>query len=206
MLKVVKLLSIIFLLLVIFSTRAYAVNMGTVVKNDFAKIEVGESAKFTVLFWNVENESYKVELSIEEAPENWVVIVEPNNFVLNESTGKEYIKLPYKNDYSKATPVDIIVKPPASVKPGKYNISVIAKSILPQNGISLSQERIFKFLVEIENPLYFENSNEQKIVSTANHQNQYQKQESLVNTSSNHFYIISILIILLISFLIYKYS
>jgi len=198
-----KILKIIFLFLIIFSAETYALSMGTVVKNDFAKIAIDESAKFTVLFWNVENESYQVELYVKEAPENLVVIVEPNNFVLNSSTGKEYIKLPYKNEYIKATPVDIIVKPSSS-KPGRYNISIIARSILPQNNISFSQERIFKFLVEVENPLYFESSNEQEVIQ--NHQNQYLEQENLVDTSSNYFYPIVILIILLISFLIYKYS
>ncbi|OGI11553.1 hypothetical protein A3K64_03545 [Candidatus Micrarchaeota archaeon RBG_16_36_9] len=183
--------------------------MGTVVKNDFAKIEVGESANFKVLFWNIENESYKVELYKKEAPENWVIIVEPNNFNLNASEGKEYIKLPYENDYVKATLVDIIVKP-YSVNPGKYNVVLVARSFFPQNGISFSQERLFKFVVEIENPLFFENSKKQNQDINQNKENQDISEINLIrgqeNFNSNYFYTISIILILLLSFLIYKYS
>jgi hypothetical protein len=198
----------IFLFLIILSTRAYAISMGTVVKNDFAKIEVGESANFKVLFWNIENESYKVELDKKEAPENWVIIVEPNNFNLNASVGKEYIKLPYENDYVKATPVDIIVKPANSTNPGKYDIVVIARASLPSNEIGFSQERLFKFVVEINNPLFFEDSKKQNQNIYQNKENQDTSIEinlSQENVNFNYFYITSILLILLISFLIYKY-
>jgi len=77
---------------------------------------------------------------------------------------------------------------------------------LPQNGISLSQERLFNFLVEIENPLYFESSDNQKTSSQPNSLNQYQKREISIVENSNYSYIIIIILIFLISLLIYKYS
>ena len=206
-LKMVKLLSIIILFLVILSVRVYAISMGTLVKNDFSNTTTDSSAKFTILFWNDENESYKLELSVREKPEDWIVIVNPDSFVLNSSLGKELIKLPYKDNYAKANPVDIIVKPPLSTKPGKYNISIEAKAIPPQNNISFSQGRIFRLVVEVINPLYFESSNEKTTNLPKSYQYQNQTQGNFLNKSTfSNFYLAVIFVIVIISFLIYKYS
>lgn len=190
------------------SVRVYATNMGTVAKNDFVKIEISESAKFKILFWNVENESYQVKLYVKEIPENWIAIIEPNNFILNSSVGKEYIKLPYTTENIKATPIDVIVKPTNSAKPGKYEIVITANSESPSSEISLSQGRLFKFIVEIENPIYFDNSknndinpneeNENTAITAANLKQEY--------NNPNYFYLIITTLIILVSFLIYKYS
>jgi uncharacterized membrane protein len=201
-----KLLSIIILFLIVISARAYAINMGTVVKNDFSKINVDESAKFKVLFWNVENEPYQIKIDIREVPKDWIVIVYPELFSLNSSVGNENIKLPYEDGYTKATSVDVIVKPANYTKPGKYNIILTAKSLTPQNGISISQERMFTLTVEVENPLYFEEKNEQKASAPKPQQSQNQIQGNfLITNSSNQFYAIIIFITLVISFLIYRY-
>jgi uncharacterized membrane protein len=158
-----------------------------------------------MLFWNAGDDSYELELSA-SAPEDWIVFFNPNNFILNDSTGKELIKLPYQNVYRKAMPVDVIVKPPRSVKPGKYNITVKAESVTPQNGLSLSQERMFNFLVEVENPLYMEGSTQQSAEYKPNDLNQHQVKENRVSEIPNYFYFIIVTVIFLISVLIYKYS
>jgi len=136
-----RIINFIIIFLILLSVRVYAINMGSVVKNDFSKIKVDESAKFTVLFWNTGNEAYELELNVEQ-PKDWIIIFEPNNFILNETTGKELVKLPYQNDYKKATPVDVIVKPPSSIKSGKYNITVRAKSLASKWNKSLSRKII----------------------------------------------------------------
>lgn len=198
----VKLLNIIILFLMLFSTGTYAISMGALVKNDLKQIATNELAKFTLLFWNIENESYRVKLGVKEAPENWIVIIDPNNFELNNSVGKEYIKLPYKDNSVKATPVDVIVKPPTSVKTGRYNVVVTAMSESSPEEIGLSQERSFKLSIEIENPTYFKES------SQSTNQSISSFIESLKQEINNpdYFYALIIIIILLISYLIYKYS
>lgn len=198
----VKLLNVIILFLMLFSTGTYAISMGTLVKSDLKQISINESAKFTLLFWNIENESYRVKLGVKEAPENWIVIINPNNFELNSSVGKEYIKLPYKDNSVKATPIDVIVKPPTSVKIGMYNIIITAMSESSPEEIGLSQERSFKLSVEIENPTYFKES------SQSESQNVSSFAENLKQEINNpdYFYVLIIIIILLISYLIYKYS
>ncbi|MEM5872563.1 MAG: hypothetical protein QXD55_01750, partial [Candidatus Aenigmatarchaeota archaeon] len=160
-----KFFKIVLLFLIITSAKVYALSMGSVLKNDYVKTSIDKSVKFTALFWNSENESYIVELSVKEAPKDWIILIEPNNFVLNSSFGKEYISL--SNGYVRATPVDVIVKPNLA-KHRKYNIKIAAKTILPQSGISFSQERLLKLVVEIENPLYFEETKEEKVISNLN--------------------------------------
>jgi len=201
-----KLFKVIILFSLMLSSGAYAISMGSTIKNNFEKITNSESAKFTLLFWNIEIESFRVRLNTRELPNDWIIIIEPNNFVLNASVGKEYVKLPYMNDGVRATPVEVIVKPTTSTKPGKYNISLSSTTESPSDGISFSQERVFNFIVEVENPTYFESPGEQS-------SNQYNKNESIPyyelnpeNTDFSYFYIIIIIIIILISFLIYKYS
>jgi uncharacterized membrane protein len=203
-----KLFEVIILFSLLLSSGAYAISMGSVVKNDFEKITSSESAKFTLLFWNIDKESYRVRLDIRELPNDWIIIIEPNNFILNASVGKEYINLPYMNDGVKATPVEVIVKPITSTRPGKYNITLSSRTESPSDGISFSQERLFNFIVEVENPTYFESSEEQIA-------NQYKENEStsslsyklnLENADLSYFYVMIIIIILLFSFLIYKYS
>jgi uncharacterized membrane protein len=203
-----KLFEVIILFSLLLSSGAYAISMGSAVKNDFEKITNSESAKFTLLFWNIDKESYRVRLDIREIPNDWIIIIEPNNFILNASVGEEYINLPYMNDGVKATPVEVIVKPITSTKPGKYNITLSSRTESPSDGISFSQERLFNFIVEVENPTYFESSEEQIA-------NQYNENEStsslsyrlnLENNDLSYFYVMIIIIILLFSFLIYKYS
>jgi len=207
-LKMSKLFELIILFSLLLSSGAYAISMGSVVNNNFEKITNSESAKFTILFWNIDKESYRVILDVRELPQGWIIIIEPNNFILNASVGKEYIKLPYMNDSVKTTPVEVIVKPTTSTKPGKYNVSLSSRTESPSDGISFSQERLFNFIVEVENPTFFEPSEEQIV-------NQYNENEStsslpyILNLEKNdlsYFYVMIIIIILLFSFLIYKYS
>jgi len=198
---------VVILFFILLSTNAYAINLGSVASIDSVKIQSRESARFKLLFWNSENESYNLELSLVEAPKDWAVFISPQYFNLSSLIGDENIKLPYKNEYIKATSVSIIVKPTEDAKPGIYSIIINANSIMPQNDISLSQERLFKLTLEIENPLYFE-SKKQNVNSQAQEENQNQIQGNfLIRNSYNYqFYTIIIFIILIISFLIYKYS
>jgi len=201
-----KLFEVIILFSLLLSSGAYAISMGSVVKNDFEKITNSESAKFTLLFWNIDKESYRVRLDIRELPNDWIIIIEPNNFILNASVGKEYINLPYMNDGVKATPVEVIVKPITSTRPGKYNITLSSRTESPSDGISFSQERLFNFIVEVENPTYFESSEEQIANQYNENTSSLSYRLNLENNDLCYFYVIIIIIILLFSFLIYKYS
>lgn len=137
----VKRLSLIILLMVLFSGHANA--LGTVVKNNFAVLDENQSARFTILFWS--DEEQYVELWVKEAPETWSVIIEPDNFKLNKTTGSEYIALPGISN-KLALPVNIYVKPD-NIK-GKNNVIVVARSGSNSKEIAFIQERSFNLTVE----------------------------------------------------------
>jgi hypothetical protein len=185
--------------------------MGTVVKKDTLSITSRESSKFTVLFWNIENTSYKVDLEVKEAPKDWLIIIQPKEFILNSSTGEEYISLPYINKNVKTLPVNIFVKP-NDTQIGEYTVIINAKAGLPGETISFFQERDFKLTVKI--------IGKQSQLKNSGGQNQQKNENKTLNTTGRPysvtgrsvtqiifnylFYFIIAVCILVISFLIYK--
>ena len=91
----------------------YAISFGSTAKSSYEKIEVGDSAKFQILFWNSGSEAYTVKISVASSPENWVVIADPEMFVLDNSTGEEYVSVPPST--VKAKVVNLFVKPDSSI-------------------------------------------------------------------------------------------
>jgi len=217
-LKMVKVLLktlVIILFFILLSSEVYAINFGSIAKNEFAEISNGKSTKFKMLFWNIENESYTVKLSIKEAPKDWIVIIDPNEFVLNKSIGEEYIKLPYMEENIKAKVVNLFVKSDNNSEPGKYFVIIKAETKILQNeenGITIIPERIFKFEIDLkgfvtssdignkENIIEFSengfNSNNEILkITNSKDKNQIDKK---------YFYFIIIFLIIIISIIIYK--
>jgi len=196
---------------ILLSSEAYAISLGSIVKNDFAEIIDSESAKFKILFWNIETESYTLKLSIKESPEDWIVIIDPDDFVLDRTIGEEYISLPYMNENIRAKVVNLFVKPDSDSKPGNYSVVIEAGSRTydESGGIKIVPERVLKFRIDlkglvvsndIENGLTPENEsvsriNELKTIYTT--QNQIDKE---------YLYLIVMFLIILASIIIYKKS
>jgi hypothetical protein len=179
-----------------------AINFGSVAKNDHMSISYNQSARFRLLFWNIENTSYKVGLEVTDMPKDWTVIIQPKEFLLNSTIGDEYVYLPYMEGYVKATSVDVFAKPDINEN-GRYYITIIARAGMPNaTGISTVQERQFKLTVDVT-----EGTN---IGDQAESQNTQSNESPTHNTVSGHNnyipYIIIIIGIFLISFIIYKYA
>jgi uncharacterized membrane protein len=194
-------LSLITILFLLILPEAEAISFGSLLKKDFAQIKANELAKFEILFWNVEEKPYQVQLKVEKAPEDWLVMIQPKEFTLSSSTGEEYISLPYSEKPAKAFPVNVFVKPENS-KAGKYQVLIKARAGLPGEGISFFQERDFKLNIEIEGEKNqeFENKTliEQKPLSSI---------EKITEQAPSAFsYIFTIIGILVISLIIYKYA
>jgi uncharacterized membrane protein len=181
--------------------------MGSVVKQDTINIKNNESAKFTILFWNIENISYNVDLKVKDAPQDWFVTIQPKKFLLDSSTGDEYIILPYLDKNVRAFAVNVLAKP-ENVKPGRYNISIFAIAGSPTDGVSFFQTREFKLTVNV-NALQFIQQNETKIANLTEETRTLTGNfaKSFPQTSVNYiFYVIVASCIFVVSFLIYKYA
>jgi len=134
-----------FLLLI---QSAAAISLGTVVKNDVVSIKDDEGAIFTILFWNVENNTYNVNLELKDSPPNWTVIFQPKSFILNSSSGDENIVLPYMNESAKALAAKILVEP-KNAEAGRYYLIITAIAGSPEKGLSFYQEREFRLAVDV---------------------------------------------------------
>jgi hypothetical protein len=134
-------------LFILLSSRVYAINFGSIVNEDYAEITNEGSVKFKMLFWNVESESYTLKLSVKESPEDWITIIDPDEFVLNKSVGEEYIKLPYMNENIKAKVVNLFVKANPKSETGNYSVVVEAGIKAPdeKDGINIVPQRLLKF-------------------------------------------------------------
>jgi uncharacterized membrane protein len=194
---------------VLLSTEVYAINLGSIVKNDFAQTTNYESVKFKMLFWNVESESYTLKLTVKEAPEDWTVIIDPDEFVLNNSVGEEYIKLPYMNENTRAKVVNLFVKPDLNSKAGNYSVFVEAetKTSDETSGIEIVPQRLMKFVIDLRG---IETSDEvdSNIPPEGNNQNESENSE-LISTgedieNNSYFYFIVLFLVIIASIILYK--
>ena len=200
---------------ILLSSGAYAISLGSVAKNKFDEISNDESTKFTMLFWNIENESYTVKLSVKESPKDWVVIIDPIEFILNKSVGEEYVSLPYLNENIRAKVVNVFVKPDIKSETGKYFIVIKAETELPRleiNGMNMIPERLFQFEINLKS---FTNSNDNVDKKLEFHENSVDVKNEKIEMKNltienklnkEYFYFIAVFLIITISIIIYKKS
>jgi len=134
----------------------YSFNFGTVPKNDYKSIEQGESTQFTILFWNLGDTSYPVNVRLVSDLPSWDIIVRPQEFVLNPTSvvnppygDGEYMKVSGRG-IVKAETLRLFVKTPNDVEPGLYDLNLVATAGDPQGQVSVLQERQFKLTVEVK--------------------------------------------------------
>jgi len=194
------------------SQRAYALNLGSIVKNNYVVISNQESEKVKMLFWNIDENSYTVRLTASDIPENWIVIIDPHEFVLNKTTGEEYISLPDVNEQIRAKVVNIFIKPDNNSKQGKYFIIIRAETLLPQseiNGINFIPERLYKIEVDLKE-IFFSNETERenKMEISGNHivKNGDIKKDNMPDKFANkeYFYLSILFLISFASIILYK--
>lgn len=190
MLKTVRIIAAALIILLFFSGQAFA--LGSVIKNNFAVAVQNESARFTILFWS-DGEEY-VELSIKDAPEDWIVIIEPESFVAG-ITGSEYIYI--QDEVKKAMPVYIYVKPTSML--GEQNIIITARSGRTDKGILFMQERYLNLTVDSGGSVQAEVAENNRVTETIiQFQEEKKKDYSMLY--------LFLIIVALVSFLIYRYS
>jgi hypothetical protein len=196
-----------------------SLNLGSLVKNDYLETKAGETAEFTILFWNAGGSSFNLLLREKITPEKWSVIFKPNNFILepsklerNLSNEYEYINLPGTGDVIRMVPVKVFVRVPKEIKSGQYEVIVSGITSYPNEDISVTQEREFILRLKvIGNHKPSEEMEGNLIGENSSSVNETQKKEisGMVSVPSENsrliFFVIMILIILCISLVIYRH-
>ncbi|MEM5794216.1 MAG: hypothetical protein QXS48_01805 [Candidatus Aenigmatarchaeota archaeon] len=203
------LIAIIFLL---FIPSAKALSFGSLQKGNYAEMVKGETKEFTLLFWNLENSPCLVTLE-PFSQESFVVIVEPKEFLLNASKigppyeEGEYVKLSVGD--VKAFPVKVLIKALDSAK-GENEIRIKTRAESLDSGIKVAQEKTFVFKIKILE--HFSSEQEKREVEQKEKSKQVSEEEKISSRISLpsfdlRFTILAsaIALILLISFLIYKF-
>jgi hypothetical protein len=198
-----KILISILLLLISFSS-AQALSLGSLQKENFSVLEKGKTKEFTLLLWNLENSSCFVKLEA-TYPEDLVVVIQPNEFLLNSSKigppyeEGEYVKISIGD--VKAFPVKVLVKALDSAK-GEEEVKVKLRAESPDSGIKLAQEKTFIFKVKVVE--YF--APEEKSEESKKESERISSRISLPKFDLRTLLIVSfIAAIIIISFLVYKF-
>ena len=132
MIKKINVFIIVFML-TCFSLQiiVYGMSMAAFTENNHASVKRGETVVFSILFWNPENEPFPVRLKATQVPEELVVIIKPNDFMLNSSLvtefpaerGRNYINT--EQGMMMTTPVKVLVKAPRTMEPGDYDVVMV---------------------------------------------------------------------------------
>lgn len=155
--KLIPILTCIIIFLII-QTFVHGISMSSFVEKDLKQVEKGGTTQFDILFWNPSSNPFRIRLRAIEVPEELIVIIIPNDFMLNSSLvtkfpadkGKHYMNTQY--GLMETTPVKVIVKVPKMMELKNYDVFVKATAGNPSRGISTLLEKTFKFTVEVTSP------------------------------------------------------
>ncbi|MEM5882978.1 MAG: hypothetical protein QXQ77_01920 [Candidatus Aenigmatarchaeota archaeon] len=202
-----KILIAIFFFLLIPSAKA--LSFWGLQKSSYAEMKNGETKEFILLFWNLENSSCFVTLESFQ-PESFLVIIEPEEFLLNASKigppyeEGEYVKLSVGD--VKSFPVKVLIKALDSAR-GENEIRVKARAESLDSGIKIAQEKTFVFKVKIIEEFSSETREiKEKESKEIKEKEIITSQISLPSLDLRFIVLTSaIALILIISFLIYKF-
>lgn len=147
-----KIVSIVLVLIILVPNIAQAISFGSIEKIKNLEIEKGNTGKFNLLVWNRESEPYPVIFENYNVPKDWVILVEPNEFILSQEPGGKFEIIQIPGRTIKAKNVDMYVTVPLDTENGKYNIEIKAIAGNRNDEISILHEKIFKLTVTVKEP------------------------------------------------------
>jgi len=140
----------------------HGLSMAAFTENNYASVNRDETAQFFIFFWNPEDEPSPVRLKATQTSEELVVIIKPDDFMLNSSLVTEFPAEKDRNYVNTeqglmmTTPVKVLVKVPRAMEPGTYDMVVTATAGNPSEAVSTFLEKNFKFTVNVTSLAFFE--------------------------------------------------
>jgi hypothetical protein len=164
---------------------------GSLVTSSYAKTKVGEMVTFEILFWS-------------DVPEKINFYPDNTNLTVNILPNPLYLN-PYRKDGEilvggkphNITKVRVFIVPKAE---GKFNVTVFAKKEIPVKDITFIDERAFRFFVETKGVQEIKNiTREAPSTISSNVSKESTSQQSFI-------FVLLVILIVVISLLIYRYS
>jgi hypothetical protein len=181
------------------------INLGSLQKDNYKEIIQGGSAEFSILLWSRDESPFPVNFEIVSPPE-FTVFVRPKELMISKyPLGEiEYLNLP--TGLIKASVIKVFVKVSPDAKPGNYSIMLKVIAGFPENEISVLQERKFKFMVNvIESPLSFKFFDVAKKFGIDVGSKITGSISAVSQVSTHLFFYIVIILIILFSWVVYRY-
>lgn len=186
---------------------AQAIQLGSVIKSNYINLNPGERAEFRILVWTTENETFPIVFYSLNAPEGYDVVIYPNEFELNMNPEGEVetMLLPGKEIPINARIVSVFVDTPMIVDQPSKNLIIKALAGGNKENISVLQERTFSLTLDFVNNVEDENQDsiQRFLGDVYKGLTGFFLNESVGNS---WFSIILIIIIICISWRIYKYE
>lgn|GEM_PF-6424097 len=172
---------------------ASAANLGMVAKNNIAEIEASQEAFFSLLIWTSDAEQ-EVLLAPKAVPENWTVVIDKNRVNVSAAGGEEIVLIDGR--YVRATRVGVTAVP-WGAGPGIYTILISASASKTGGDVSFVQEGVLNLTVRI--------AGNEVLPARGGGAQENETQKS--RTEENRYlYAAVFVLIVFISFLVYKYS
>ena len=174
-----------------------ALNLGSLVRNDYVELGENQTARFEIILWS-KDENYTIFLHEKSHPEGWLISIEPS-IISSQDKPTAYVNV--GDRYVKAYKVNVFVNP-LNARPGEYDITLSASLYQPGEKINVIQEREFNLRVRIAGVL----ANATSSAINIEPRDKFSRLVNLERTENKKWIIASILIITgVIVFLIIKY-
>ena len=165
------------------------ISLGSVQVTKTAKASVGESVDFKFLVFNAHETGDLYITTDYEAPNNWIVSVNPSGFTLpfravgdrTKENGFEFLSTGLGDVKAKPVMVNVVV--PGGAEPDSYEVKVILDAKRGSSGVTMSQSRSYRFIVTVLGESSVSQESEEEIEEEKKKTSQKMNEEKIVTPS-----------------------
>jgi hypothetical protein len=185
------------LTLILVLPEAQAISFGSLQTVKNIDLLPHQEKKVKILVWNSGEEEFYLNFSVSKSLKGIEVEIFPNSLLLTKNPTGDVEVVSVGKKIFRAKVINVNFKATENSESGEIIITALAR-VNTQGGISVSQTRDFKFLVNINKASKNETNSEKNLQNPIS--------TKLTFPSESIIFVLAVILILLTSFLIYKFS